>query len=62
MYKLEIFEESYWEIVLITNSFELSDIPENVRGTLEMILSGSLIHTGEEMSLTVIESLTEIIW
>lgn len=61
MYKLEIFKESYWEIVLIINSFELSDIPENVRGTLEIILSGSLIHhTGEEMSLTV-ESLTEII-
>lgn len=28
--KLEIFKESYWEIVLIINSFELSDIPENV--------------------------------
>lgn len=46
--------------MLIINSFELSDIPENVRGTLEIILSGPLIHTGEEMSLTV-ESLTEII-
>lgn len=48
--------------MLIINSFELSDVPENVRGTLEIIFSRSLIHTGEEKSLTVIESLTEITW
>lgn len=44
--------------MLIINSFELSDIPENVRGTLEIIFSRSLIHTGEEKSLTVSSRVT----
>ena len=61
MYKLEIFQVSYWEIVLMIDLFELSSLPQNVRirGTLEMILS--VIHTDEEIGMTVIESVIEII-